>query len=91
MVKVACFQATALDDQWPRCSRLRKPLLYTKKKDYFASLFDLKNKAYELSVLWQRSRHAKEPNRNGSKPSFSFLVKFYLFLTWEIVVDPAWA
>jgi len=36
--EVACFQATALDDQWPRCSRLRKPLLYTKKKDYFGEL-----------------------------------------------------
>lgn len=32
---------------------------------------------------------AKEPNHNGSKPSFSFqLVKFYLFISWEIVVDP---
>lgn len=61
------------------CSILKKRLLRG-----ITSLFDLKNKAYELSVLWQRSRHAKEPNRNGSKPSFSFLVRFYLFLTWEI-------
>lgn len=46
------------------------------------SFFDLQNKAYELSVLWQRSLHTKEPNHNGSKPSFDFhLVKFYLFLT----------
>lgn len=31
----------------------------------------------------------KEPNHNGVKPSFSLqLVKFYLFLSWEIVVDP---
>lgn len=53
------------------------------------SLFDLQKKAYELSVLWQRSLHTKELKKNGSKPPFSFqLVKFYLFLTWEIVVDP---
>lgn len=46
------------------------------------SFFDLQNKAYELSVLWQRSLHTKEPNHNGSTPSFDFhLVKFYLFLT----------
>lgn len=36
------------------------------------SLFDQQNKAYELSVLWQRSLHTKEPNHNGSKLSFSF-------------------
>lgn len=32
------------------------------------------NKAYELSVLWQRFLHTKEPNHSGSKPSFSILV-----------------
>ncbi|KAG9438411.1 hypothetical protein H6P81_021651 [Aristolochia fimbriata] len=35
------------------------------------------NKAYELSVLWQRSLYTEEPNNNGSKPSSSFqLVRF---------------
>lgn len=66
-----------------RSSRPRMPLFYTilyyKTSDEWGitSLFDLQNKAYELSVLWQRSLHTKEPNHNGSKPSFSFqLVRF---------------
>nr|DAD25530.1 TPA_asm: hypothetical protein HUJ06_026994 [Nelumbo nucifera]DAD25592.1 TPA_asm: hypothetical protein HUJ06_027056 [Nelumbo nucifera]DAD25644.1 TPA_asm: hypothetical protein HUJ06_027108 [Nelumbo nucifera] len=81
MVKVACFQATALDAHvvvvvGPEC--LCSILYYTTSDEWgITSLFDLQNKAYELSVLWQRSLHTKEPNHNGSKPSFSFqLVRF---------------
>lgn len=53
------------------------------------SLFDLRNKAYELSLLWL---HTKEPNHNGSKPSFSFqLVRFYLLLgkLWSTPTTPS--
>lgn len=88
MVKVAYFQATALDAHvvGPEC-------LCSILKDSFEwmgkSLFDLRNKAYELSLLWL---HTKEPNRNGSKPSFSFqLVGFYLLLgkLWSTPTTPS--
>lgn len=100
MVKVADFQATALDGHvvvvvGPECfcSILKDYLEWM--ENYVTSLFDLQKKAYEFS--WQRSLHTKEPNHNGSKPSFSFqLVRFYLLLfqflstptTWEQILLP---
>lgn len=88
MVKVACSQATALDAHvvivvGPEC-------LCSILKYYFGELRrSLICGIRPTSSLFYGRLHAKEPNHNGSKTSFSFqLVKFYLFLTWEIVVDP---
>lgn len=81
MVKVAYFQATALDAHvvGPEC-------LCSILKDSFEwmgkSLFDLRNKAYELSAPHQGTE-------SQWIEALLFLpISEILSLTWKIVVDP---